>query len=120
MPGMSLTERTTAMRELQIKSIGNVVDRLRSEMGALDAPTEDVSALLLEYQRTLASLRQTLPTITTLARSADKTVDIERLGLGLELEAIQNMYDDGRLSRAAAKRLRDNVALMQVDLEDNV
>ena len=38
----------------------------------------------------------------------------------IELEQIQTRYDDGELSRVAAKRLRENVNLMQMDLEDNV
>lgn len=45
---------------------------------------------------------------------------MRRLGLRLELEQIQTMYEEERLCRDTAKRLRENVYLMQVDLEDNV
>ena len=54
------------------------------------------------------------------AHASDKTEDIRRLGLQLELEQIQTMYEEERLCRASAKRLRENVNLMQMDLEDNV
>lgn len=50
----------------------------------------------------------------------NKAADIERHGLRLELEQIQSRYEDGDLCRASYKRLRENVYLMQVDLEDNV
>ena len=36
------------------------------------------------------------------------------------MEQIQTRYEEGDLCRASAKRLRENVYLMQVDLEDNV
>ena len=52
--------------------------------------------------------------------SASKAQDIERYGLRLELEQIQARYEEGDLCRSSYKRLRENVALMQVDLEDNV
>jgi len=42
------------------------------------------------------------------------------MALEIELEQIETRYDDGELSRAAAKRLRENVNLMQMDLEDKV
>ena len=50
----------------------------------------------------------------------DKAADIKRENLRLELEAIQSRYEDGSLPRASYKRLRENVALMQMDLEDNL
>ena len=85
-----------------------------------DFPTEDVSALLLEYQRMARNLRKTNPSITAITTTADKAVEIERLGLRLELEQIQARYEEGDLCRSSYKRLRENVFLMQVDLEDNV
>ena len=84
-------------------------------------PTEDASALLLEYQRTCMALRNANPSITAIARANDKVEDVRRLGLRLEAGAdLQTMYEEERLCRDTAKRLRENVYLMQVDLEDNV
>ena len=60
------------------------------------------------------------PSITALTTTADKAVELQLQGLRLELEAIQSSYEDGTLPRASYKRLRENVALMQIDLEDNV
>ena len=66
------------------------------------------------------ALRNANPSITALTNTASKAQDIERYGLRLELEQIQARYEDGDLCRSSYKRLRENVALMQVDLEDNV
>ena len=85
-----------------------------------EEPAEHLSALLLEYQRLVQTARAANPSITALATSVDKAADIKRAGLRLELEAIQSSYEDGSLPRASYKRLRENVALMQMDLEDNL
>lgn len=122
LPGVSPTERTEALREVQIKSCEHVIGKLQQMLTSpeCDEPAEDVSMLIMEYQRTITALRAANPSITAFTRTADKAVEIERLGLYLELEQIQTRYEEGDLSRASAKRLRENVHLMQMDLEDNV
>ncbi|MBC2889114.1 Na+/H+ antiporter [Gordonibacter massiliensis (ex Traore et al. 2017)] len=122
LPGVSPTERTQAIRALQISGSEHVIEKLQAMLTSpeCDEPAEDVSALVMEYQRTIALLRNANPSITAFTNTADKAVDIERLGLRLELEQIQTRYEDGQLCRSSAKRLRENVFLMQVDLEDNV
>ncbi len=120
-PGAELSETAQDARELQIKSCEHVISKLNDELaGESAANAEDISKLLLEYQQLLRTLRAAVPTMTGLIRTQDKTEDIERLGLQIELEQIQTRYDDGELSRGAAKRLRENVNLMQMDLENNV
>ncbi len=122
LPGAKLAETTQALRDLQIKSGVQEVANLQAELASSDSAekTEDVSTLLLEYQRALRSLRSATPSITAITTTADKARDIERMGLYLELEQIQTRYEAGERSRACAKRLRENVYLMQIDLEDNV
>ena len=120
-PGAELSETTQATRALQIKCYEHVVDKLHEELaGNSPANAEDISKLLIEYQRLLRTLRAAAPSITKFTTTQDKSADVERLGLEIELEQIQTHYDDGELSRVAAKRLRENVNLMQMDLEDNV
>jgi CPA1 family monovalent cation:H+ antiporter len=68
----------------------------------------------------LALLRGPAPSITALTRRADLDLDAVRLGLRIELEQIQIAYEEGRISRPAAQKMRENVYLMQLDLEDTV
>ena len=120
-PGAELSEGAQATRQLQIKCYEHVLSKLHEEMaGDSSANAEDISKLLIEYQRLLRTLRAAAPSITTFTKTKDKTTDIERMALEIELEQIGTRYDDGELSRAAAKRLRENVNLMQMDLEDKV
>lgn len=118
----SVTERSHAYHDLQISACEHAIEQLQTEVveNTLEEKTEDVSTILMEYQRTLRTLRANTPSITVITTTADKAVDVERLGLHLELEDIQARYEEGELDRAAAKLLRENIYLMQINLEDHV
>lgn len=122
LPGDDLAERMEAERDLRLRSNEHVIQKLQAELASptSDEPAENVSALLLEYQRLVQTTHAANPSITALTTTADKAVEIQRQGLRLELEAIQSNYEEGALPRASYKRLRENVALMQIDLDDNV
>ncbi len=120
LPDMSITERLEETRKLQIETESYVIGLLEIQVTDSATPTEDASRLLLEYQRNLAALKRTMPGVGTIVETIDKTDEVKRLGYSLELEHIQSMYENEQLSRAAARRMRTNVYLMQMDLEDKV
>lgn len=114
----SLLER----RKLQLSCAQHVISRLQKMLASpeIDVPAEAAGALLVEYQRAARSLAGDSPSITALANVSRKTTDIERLALQLELEQIQTSYENGVVSRAFARRMRENVNLMQLDLGDSI
>ena len=120
LPDMSITERLEETRKLQIETETYVIGLLEILITDSATPTEDASRLLLEYQRNLATLKRTIPGVGTIVDTIDKTDEVKRLGYTLELEHIQSMYENERLTRASARRMRNNVYLMQMDLEDNI
>lgn len=107
---------------LQIEAESHAIDALRAMTAnpAADTPTEDAAALLLEYQRSVAMLRSSLPSVTSTIRTSDRTEDVKRFAYARELEQIQDAYEEERLSRGAARYMRENVFLMQLDLNDTV
>ena len=116
-------ERVQAERDLRLRSNEHVIEKLQAELASptSEEPTENLSKLLLEYQSLVQTIHSAAsPSITVLTSTANKAVDIQRQGLRLELEAIQARYEEGALPRFSYKRLRENVMLMQIDLEDNV
>ncbi len=118
-PGGNSAEHMAAMRDLQIKTTEYAIKMLQAEMST-EAPTEDVSALILEYQRFLGRLRNTRPDVSSITKASSKITELGRLGLTLELEQIQSMYETERISRTTARRMRENVYLMQLDLEEQL
>lgn len=121
-PGASTTEKSDILHELNIEGEQIAVDLLRGEMELPNFKAETIGSLLVEHENILRTLKtaKASPSITTITRTVDKAVDIEREALQLELEFINDAYEEERLSRAEAKKLRESVHLMQLDLEDRV
>lgn len=120
LPGTTMAARTEEMRQLQVKCRVYAIQHLEDAVASSQVSTEDAAALLLEYQRSLGTLRNTVPTVTAVIKVEDRTDDMKRLAYRYELEQIQEAYEEDRLSRMHARRLRENVQLMQMDLEDTV
>ena len=110
----------TAMRNLQLRVSSHIVERLQDSIADMDTPTEQISALIMEYQRAIRILGSNSPSISTIANRATPDLEVTRLSLRIELEKIQEAYEDKRLSREAAQQMRENVYIMAVDLEDYV
>lgn len=120
LPNAVKTDAAEELRQLQIETNAHVVDRLHALMSDDEVQTEDVSRLLVEYEAALTALRRRPPSVTSSFKIIDQTDDVRRLAYQLELEEIQKMYERERIDRQAAKNMRDNVYLMQMDLEDRL
>ena len=119
-PDQEIALHTVQLRRAQEKIAEHVLCELQKMLDEPSAPKEGISRLIYEYQHVLNQLRNPRPSVSSIADNAKKVAEITRLGLGLELNEIQSMYESERLSRAVAKRLRENVYLMQVDLEEHI
>ena len=121
---ITAADQAAEMRKIQQKAGECVIGRLKDMLADSDrnVPSEYVSKLLIEYQRTVAMLAAELaaPSATVIMRASDKAEDVKRLGYLLELEQIQSRYEEGELTRGEAKRMRDNTNLMLMDVEDSV
>ncbi len=122
LPGVDEPQHTNEMRQLQIATEQHAVEHLQQMLDSKDSvyPTEVVAQSLLFHQAALSRLERTRPDITSYARTTDKMDDVERRAYAFEIEGIQDAYEAGTLKRAQAKEMRDNVLLMQLDLEDHV
>lgn len=120
LPQVAQTDEISEMHRLQMETHVYVLGILHDMITQDDVLTEDVSRLIVEYETTLAALRKRAPSVTTSFKIIDQTDDIRRLAYQLELEEIQKMYERSRIDRHAAKSMRDNVALMQMDLDDRL
>lgn len=121
LPVVSVSEEAAERHALIAKSTSYANKKLQALLeNSGDIPTEYVSELLVETSRLAASLDLQSPSITTMTNVDKIANDLTRRALKIELDEIQSMLESGRINRACAKRLRENVALMQIDLEDKV
>ena len=111
---------TVGMRELQLRCSQYVVERLQDEVQNDRFPVEDVTAVLLDYQRAVERLETSSPSLTVIARRGVQKEAIQLRGVTLELEGIQDAQDEGLISREAARKMRDGAYLMRLDLENLV
>lgn len=100
----------------------SAVNFLQSVVDKPEYPSEVVARFLIAHERALAVYEPSEATMTSevVEDVTTRMEDIQRRGLQLELEVIQDFYADGHLTRAQAKDLRDNVSLMLIDLEEHV
>ena len=121
LPGnTALGERAEDMRWLQTATRTYAIEHLEEAVASSQVPTEDAATLLVEYQRSVAALHSARPSVTSVIKVDDLADGIKRRAYAFELEQIQDAYEDDRLSRAHAQRMRESVQLMQMDLEDTV
>lgn len=122
LPDALVADKVLEQRKVQLAGAQHVISKLQKMLVTpeIDVPAEVAGELLVEYQRTARSLTSDAPSITVLTNIAAKSTDIERLALQLELEQIQASYEDGTISRGFARRMRENVNLMQLDLGDSI
>lgn len=87
-----------------------------------DYPSEVVAKLMINHERALSVFDKSEATmISEAVQDATVSIDeIQRRGLHLELEVIQDFYASGSLTREQAKDMRDNVSLMLLDLEESL
>jgi CPA1 family monovalent cation:H+ antiporter len=103
---------------LERETFKYVIEHLRDEVAGDAVATEYASKLLIEYQASLSALRDPSPSVTQALEVADDANDIWHQAYQIELEQIQHAYEDDKISRAEARRMRENVSLMQMDLND--
>ncbi|MCD8316555.1 MAG: sodium:proton antiporter [Eggerthellaceae bacterium] len=121
LPNSSIPGLTDEYQELQVMTAHYVVSILESKIrDSTHVPTEDASELLIEYQQFIRAHQTERPTVEKALNTRDQTTQVRRLGLLLELEFIQEKFEEGELSRNGARQLRENVNLMLLDLDDQV
>ncbi|MFR5092521.1 MAG: hypothetical protein ACLTDR_11445 [Adlercreutzia equolifaciens] len=78
---------------------------MEAAVASSQVPTEDAAVVLVG---TSAQWRRcdARPTVTSVIKAGDRTEDIKRKAYTFELEQIQSAYEDDRLSRAHAQRMR--------------
>lgn len=121
LPGSSpMAEQTEEMRWLQTATRTYAIEHLEQAVASSQVPTEDAATVLMEYQRSVSALQKARPSVASVITVGDRADDIKRKAYAYELEQIQQAYEDERLSRSHAARMRESVQLMQMDLEDTV
>ena len=116
--GQTSNSTSRIIRDIQARADIHVIGKLKEMMPESDIQSEKISELIREYEHSVMLLRGPSPSITALTHQSDGDLEALRTGLRIELEKIQQAYEDGLISREAAQNMRRNVYLIQLDVED--
>lgn len=107
-------------RQLVITTTNFAIERLQEQMGALSEPNEVIADAILIQQRALTPLMAKLPSISTIAHTSNMADEIEAMAYRIELGMLNDYVDQELISRPYAKKARENISLMQIDIEDRL
>lgn len=110
-----------AQKDIRIACEKEAIGFLHSLVDDPRYPSEIVAKLLIAHERVLAMLESEVGPAERAVNQATTNVEtIQRTGLQIESEVIADYYASGHLTRQQAKEMRDNVALMMIDLDDHI
>ncbi|MGI6591557.1 MAG: cation:proton antiporter [Eggerthellaceae bacterium] len=121
-PGVEHPADDAALRDLEIQVAQYTLEYLDDLLaaGTSSYPPELIGEMQSRYSRNIVTLQHMHPSITFITRLDDNLDEVMRTGYHLELEQINKRFEENEISRSLAKKLRDNVHLMQLDLDDQV
>lgn len=93
------------------------IDKLKEIMITDEVASENASKIVLELEASISSSSSKLPSVTSTIRAADNNEDVLAYAYELELDAISELQQTEKITRAQAKKMRENVFLMQLELK---
>ena len=122
LPGIDPSEKENALRETRILMEKETIRYLEHMLASEEPkyPPEIIGEEVSSHTSMLQLVINSRPSILLMAETMDETEDVMRQGYRFELDEIQELYDTDKISRGLLKMLRENVYLMQLDLENRV
>jgi CPA1 family monovalent cation:H+ antiporter len=109
------------LRDLVTENYLHVQEKLAEYRKEPDSPAEVIDLISIELERRIVRLRNPRGFLTNAREGfGDHFLEVEARALEFEREAINDALSHKRISRAIAKQMRDNVAMMELDIEEQL
>lgn len=115
---LSIRERRAELNRLRKHNIFYILDHLKSLLSEEPPNIEIVSSLIARYERELILLTGSKTDAPTRQEFDAALQELSRIGIQLERDQIQSMFEAGRISRSIMKELKNNLWLMEHDLKE--
>jgi Na+/H+ antiporter len=117
---LSIKERRAELTRLKIQNISYVIKQLNALLaeGELDVGT--VSSMILQYERRLLRLTRNESDTGTRKEFFISMQELARVGIQLERDSIQSMFEIGRISRQGMKEMKRDILFMEHDLREEM
>ncbi|MDR9855474.1 Na+/H+ antiporter [Paenibacillus sp. VCA1] len=115
---LSIRERRAELTKLRIRNITYVIQQLNGLLAEGKPDMELVSSLILQYERTLLHLTRDESDTGNRKEFDTSMQEVARVGIQLERDNIQSMFETGRLSRQGMKEMKRDILFMEHDLRE--
>ncbi|WHY16860.1 Na+/H+ antiporter [Paenibacillus sp. G2S3] len=117
---LSTRERRAELTKLKIQNITYVIKQLNVLLAKGEVGMETASSLILQYERMLLHLTRNEPDTSARKEFDISMQELARVGIQLERDNIQSMFEIGRISRQCMKELKRNILFMEHDLREEM
>jgi CPA1 family monovalent cation:H+ antiporter len=108
------------LRELTIENYLHVQNKLAEYAQEPDAPVRAIGLISIGLERRIARLRSPRRILSGVRNYEERLLEVESRALEFEREVINEALACNRISYATAKQMRDNVAMMELDIEEQL
>ncbi|MGV2882629.1 Na+/H+ antiporter [Paenibacillus taichungensis] len=115
---LSFRERRAELNSLRIQNIAYVIKQLNVLLAEGEQDMEMVSSLILQYERMLLGLTRNEKDTGTRKEFGISMQELARVGIQLERDNIQSMFETGRISRQGVKEMKRDILFMEHDLRE--
>lgn len=115
---LSIGERRAELSRLKIKNIAYVIKQLKAQLVENELDMETVSSMILQYERMLQRLTRNESDTDTRKEFDISIHELARVGIQLERDNIQSMFEIGRISRQGMKEMKHDILFMEHDLRE--
>lgn len=115
---LSIRERRAELNSLRIQNIAYVIKQLKTLLTEGAPDMEAVNSVVLQYERMLLRLTRSESDTGTRKEFDVSMLELARVGIQLERDHIQSMFETGRLSRQGMKEMKRDILFMEHDLRE--
>jgi monovalent cation/hydrogen antiporter len=117
---LSNRERRAELTSLKIQNVTYVIKKLNVLLTKGEVDIETASSQILQYERMLLHLTRN-ESDTNARKEFDISMQkLARVGIQLERDNTQSMFETGRISRQSMKELKRNILFMEHDLREEM
>lgn len=116
---MSFSEKRAELKALRILVCTYVLKQLNELLAGDEWDIEIVSSMAIHYEKELAVLYEAGAKFSKKQEIDSALYELSRIGIQLERDQIQNMFETGRIRRAVMKELKNNISIMEHDLRED-
>lgn len=117
---LSIRERRAELAKLRIQNTAYVLKELNALLAKGETDMESVSSLILQYERTLLLLTRNESDTYNREEFDILMQELARVGIQLERDNIQTMFETGRISRQGMKEMKRDILFMEHDLREEM